>query len=277
MATVRSNTKQHETKSCPRKDGFFDTISPQLVPTSLELVPTEDGSLTIRGPWGETYHSVSGAVQESQHVYIGNGLRHYIQKNNEESSISQTIHILDVGFGTGLNALLTYRELVSGLFPESTGIFYEAVEKFPLPEKFTEKLLYADSEQEMEFFRNIHRGSWGVPFPAAKGFTVLKHAGDLVGYHPLQGIHVVYFDPFSPAVQPELWTSEIIAGITPCLQKNAVLTTYSCRGSFKRVLRGTGFLVERLQGIGKKRHVLRAVYCPHNLLITGATSSSMIE
>ena len=270
MATARSNTKQHETKSCPRKDGFFDTMS-------LELVPTEDGSNTLRGPWGETYHSISGAVQESQHVYIKSGLRYFAQRDAAKGCLSQTIHILDVGFGTGLNALLTYRELLTGLFPESTSIYYEAVEKFPLTEDITEKLIYTDSGQEIEFFRNIHRGSWGVPFQAAQDFTMLKHAGDLDGYHPVQGIQIVYFDPFSPAVQPELWTSDIIAGITPFLQKNAVLTTYCCKGSFKHVLRESGFEIERLQGIGKKRHILRAVYCPHNLLMTGVTSSSIIK
>ncbi|MDD4920158.1 MAG: tRNA (5-methylaminomethyl-2-thiouridine)(34)-methyltransferase MnmD [Bacteroidales bacterium] len=270
MATARSNTEQHATKSCPHKDGFFDE-------SSYQVIVTEDGSPTIRGMWDETYHSISGALQESLHVYIRNGLRYFAQRNAEEGSLSQTVHILDVGFGTGLNALLTYREMLSGLFPESTSIYYETVEKFPLPESIIQQLVYTDSEQEMEFFRNIHRGKWGMPFRAAQGFTMLKHEGDLIGYHPAQKIQIVYYDPFSPAVQPELWTSEIIDGITPSLQKNAVLTTYCCRGSFKHVLRESGFVIERLEGTGKKRHILRAVYCPHNLRITGVTSSSMIK
>jgi len=254
MAIVKNNTAQHFTKSCPRKDGFFDDIS-------LQPVPTEDGSNTLMGPWGETKHTKTGAIQESQHVYIISGLLYYLNSQVSEGRLPHAIHILEVGFGTGLNALLTYRAMNSCIFPKATPVYYETVEMFPLPENITNELLYPDSPREKEFFRNIHRGKWGEPFQAAEGLTMLKQKGNILDYQPQEGIHVVYYDAFSPGVQPELWSRNVFAGITPSLEKAAVLTTYCCRGMVKNALRELGFLIERLPGTGRKRHILRAVYC----------------
>jgi tRNA U34 5-methylaminomethyl-2-thiouridine-forming methyltransferase MnmC len=262
MATAKNKQMQQKTKSCPLKDGFFDNLSGQVV-------MTEDGSPTIRGPWGETYHSVSGAVLESQYVYVDNGLGYFMHLGILEGTIPSRMHILEMGLGTGLNALLTYRQMIHGTFPATDSIFYEAAELFPPAAKILEQLNYTASEEEDAFFRNMHRGPWNEPFCPAPGFTLLKRKENFVNYVPGKEIHVIYYDAFSPAVQPELWTGDIFEKIAPFLAQNAVLTTYCCRGSVRKSLKDAGFMTERLPGPGRKRHILRAVYGVQHLRITG--------
>lgn len=261
---------QRKTKSCPPKDGFFDDLSAQVV-------MTEDGFSTLKGPWGETYHSISGAVLESQYIYIDNGLGYFIHLNILEGTLPSRIHILEMGLGTGLNALLTYRQMIRGTFPAADGIFYEGVELFPPDEKILEPLHYTASDKEEDFFWKMHRGPWNEPFCPAPGFTMLKRKENFVNYVPEKEIHLIYYDPFSPAVQPELWSADILGKITPTLVRNAVFTTYCCRRSVKNNLKDAGFLTERLPGPGKKRHILRAVYGVQSLRITGVINSSIMK
>ena len=268
MVTGKNNPKPVKTESCPRPDGFF---SDRPVP----YIATSDGSLTLMSSCGETYHSTGGAVEESQHVYIESGLRYYLEEREKAGLVPTVVHIFELGLGTGLNALLTFRETLREGFPASVQICYHTVDKNPLEPVIWEKLDYARSEKENDFFSKMHLGPWNEPFAPAPGFTLIKLKEDyldLIINHP---IDVVYYDAFSPSVQPELWTSGAIGLLLPALTANGILTTYSCKGSFKQVLRDWGFSLQKLPGTGKKRHILRAVYGSHNSLITGVSNASM--
>jgi tRNA U34 5-methylaminomethyl-2-thiouridine-forming methyltransferase MnmC len=268
MATGKNNPKPVNTESCPRPDGFFsDRPAPYIA--------TSDGSLTLMSSCGETYHSTGGAVEESQHVYIESGLRYYLEKREKAGLVPAVVHIFELGLGTGLNALLTFRETFQKNFPASVQICYRTVEMNPLEAVIWEKLSYARSEKENDFFRKMHLGPWNEPFVPAPGFTLIKLKENYLDLVIKDPIDVVYYDAFSPAVQPELWTSAAVGQLRPALTANGILTTYSCKGSFKQVLRDWGFTLEKLPGTGKKRHILRAVYDPHNSLITGVSNASM--
>ncbi|MFA5443839.1 MAG: tRNA (5-methylaminomethyl-2-thiouridine)(34)-methyltransferase MnmD [Bacteroidales bacterium] len=268
MVTGKNNPKPVNTESCPRPDGFF-SVSP------APYIETSDGSLTLMSSCGETYHSTGGAVEESQHVYIESGLRYYLEEREKAGLVPAVVHIFELGLGTGLNALLTYREMFREKFPASVHIFYSAVEMNPLEAVIWEKLDYARSEKENDFFRKMHMGPWNEPFVPAPGFTLIKLKKNYLNLIINDLIDVVYYDAFSPAVQPELWTSAALGQLLPALTANGILTTYSCKGSFKQVLRDWGFSLQKLPGTGKKRHILRAVYGSHNSLITGVSNASM--
>ncbi len=229
------------------------------------------------GPLGETYHSTGGAIEESQHVYIDSGLRYYLESRKEEGLVPAVVNIFELGLGTGLNVLLTYREMLKDHFPGSVQIFYRAVEINPLESGIWEKLDYARSEKENDFFRKMHRSPWNEPFDPAPGFTLIKLRNNFLDCTFKGPVNVVYYDVFSPAVQPELWTSQAVGKLIPSLSGNTVLTTYCCKGSFKQILRDKGFITQRLPGTGKKRHILRAVYGLHNSLITGVSNASIAK
>jgi len=269
MVIGKNNSKPVNTESCPLPDGFFSDYS-------SPFTETEDGSFTIMGPYGETYHSTGGAVEESQHVYIQSGLRYYLEKMKETGLVPAVVNIFDLGLGTGLNALLTYRETLREGFPASVQICYRTVELNPLETVIWEKLDYAQSEKEKDFFRNMHRGSWNEPVIPAPGFTLIKVKANFLDFFINDPVDVVYYDAFSPAVQPELWTVPAVRRLIPVLTANAVLTTYCCKGTFKQVLRDLGFSIQKLPGTGKKRHILRALYGLHNSRITGSSNASII-
>lgn len=270
MVTGKNKPKPVNTESCPHPDGFFsDRPAP--------FMATSDGSVTLMGPYGETYHSTGGAVDESQHVYIESGLRYYLEQREKEGLLPTVVNIFELGLGTGLNALLTYREMLRKHFPASVKICYLTAEMHPLETVVWEKLDYAGSEKEKEFFRNVHRGPWNEPFDPAPGFKLIKLKKDFLECSLKCPVQVVYYDAFSPAAQPELWTYGAVAKLVPALTAKSVLTTYSCKGSFKQVLRDSGFTLEKLPGTGKKRHILRAVYGLHNSLMTGVSNASMAK
>ncbi|HQB24275.1 MAG TPA: MnmC family methyltransferase, partial [Bacteroidales bacterium] len=121
---------------------------------------------------------------------------------------------------------------------------------------------YATNPQEIACFQGIHSDTWDTPYRITDRFTLLKHRCDLLDFNPVgkPPVHVVFYDAFSPAAQPELWTEQALQRIVPLLAPEAVLTTYSCKGTFRRLLESLGFTTERLPGPGKKRHILRAVF-----------------
>lgn len=251
----KNNGTKNASESCPQKDSFF------------AVETTADGSLTVRGALGETYHSLHGALLESAYVYRDSGLHYFIDKNSPSGSLPSSIHILEAGLGTGLNALLAYQVVRAASAP--LRIFYSAIEKYPLPKSVTDQLEYTPHAREKEVLETIHSCPWGIPFAVDDRFTILKHRTDILDYalhsgNPRAGvpekIHVVYYDLFSPAVQRRLWTEEALLGIVPHLETGAVLTTYSCTGFFRRLLEKVGFITERLPGPGTKRQILRAVY-----------------
>ena len=217
----------------------------------LDLISTSDGSPTVRhSRFDETYHSIHGAVTESTHVFIRAGLEYFLKKHPG----SRNIKIFEMGLGTGLNALLTYRYLKEHDGP----VCYHAVEKFPL--EAWQKLNYARGEDERLFFERLHTSPWdGGPWHK-DGFMWRKYRMDLMDFdfEPLS-YHVIYYDAFSPVTQPDLWTPVLYARMYEALVPGGVWVTYVAKGQVRRDLQAVGFRVERLAGPPGKREMLRAV------------------
>jgi tRNA U34 5-methylaminomethyl-2-thiouridine-forming methyltransferase MnmC len=212
-----------------------------------QFIITDDGSHTLFVPeLNETYHSARGALQESLHVFLRAGF-HYAVPCLEQ----QPLRVLEVGFGTGLNALLTWLEAERLNVP----VYYETVEKYPLSEKEAAVLNYPEPEK----LACLHGCQWGTPVVLSPCFTLCKQYVDLLEYVPAGQFEVIYFDAFAPDVQPALWCKEVFCKLYEALNPGGVLVTYSAKGTVKTALRETGFEVQRLPGAMGKRHMVRAV------------------
>lgn len=216
---------------------------------STELKITDDGSHTLyNSEIEETYHSSFGAIQESMHVFIKNGL---------ELCKKKSIRIFEVGFGTGLNALLAYYYSIK----HNITIHYKSIEIFPLDEKLYDKLNYptllCDNDSE-KVFRKIHSCQWNQEIKISDNFSIEKVETDLRKYNHNSFYDVVFFDAFSPEKQPEMWTESIFNDIFNHCNADAILTTYCAKGFVRRTLQSAGFKVERLSGPPGKREMLRA-------------------
>lgn len=213
----------------------------------MQLKITDDGSSSIYLPEiDETYHSTHGAIQESEHIFIQYGLGQ-IQKD--------TIHILEIGFGTGLNAFLT-------LLHTNKKIHYTSLELYPLKAEIYRKLNYPEKlKAGKEEFLQLHEAPWNLTHAINENFLLNKVETNLLEYsYPETEMYdLVYFDAFSPEKQPELWTESVFKEIYKHLNNNAALTTYCAKGQVRRNLQNAGFKVERLPGPPGKREVLRAV------------------
>ncbi|MCK9451695.1 MAG: tRNA (5-methylaminomethyl-2-thiouridine)(34)-methyltransferase MnmD [Bacteroidales bacterium] len=222
--------------------------------TNRKLVTTADGSPSISdGRTGETFHSINGAITESQLVFINNGLEFFKTKND-----SQGIAVLEIGFGTGLNTWLSLLKSIEW----KQKIDYTALEAFPLDIALAEKLTYTASVEKQldkQEFMALHLSEWGKPVQLDEYFKLTKIHQDLRQFDvKTDRFDVIYFDAFSPNVQPELWTEEIFSRLFRSLKSGGVLVTYSARGVVKNALRSVGFSVKRLPGPPGKRHVIRA-------------------
>jgi len=214
-----------------------------------EITITEDGSHTIYVPeLDEHYHSVHGAIQESMHIFIRNGFENF-EKDR--------INILEIGFGTGLNAYLT--ALSNKALCKN--VHYTSIEKFPLPDGITERLNYNSliPGADPALFRLLHSSSWNTDIRIDTNFVIHKIKADLTEYFPEGIFDLVYFDAFGPDKQPEMWKSEIFAKIAEHTSGDAVLMTYSAKGDVKRKLRSNGFKVKLLPGPPGKRHIIKAL------------------
>ncbi len=209
---------------------------------------TNDGSPTIyNATVNECYHSIFGAIQESQHVFIKNGFE-LIKK--------QHLNVFEMGFGTGLNAFLT---LVSA---EENNIttFYDAIELYPLENKIINELSY---EIKNSIYNNkyneIHNANWGEYNKISPHFYLRKIKANILEYEFEKTYDVVYFDSFSPEKQPELWTYEVFKKIFNNIQINGILTTYCAKGIVKRTLKSVGFEVNLVEGPPGKRQMIIAI------------------
>ena len=216
------------------------------------LQTTEDGSHTLFVPGlNEHYHSTHGALQESELVFIHNGL-HRIPECIKE------INVLEVGFGTGLNALLTVLESKK----QRRKINYVAVEPEPVDKEIIEQLNYASligSTEAAGYYKKIHEAGWVHPEFLSDYFIISKIQAKLEDITLRdEQFHLVYFDAFGPDVQPELWTEQVFTQLFNCMKTNGILVTYSCKGAIKRALKAAGFTIEKLPGPIGKREVLRA-------------------
>ncbi|HVU97378.1 MAG TPA: tRNA (5-methylaminomethyl-2-thiouridine)(34)-methyltransferase MnmD [Puia sp.] len=207
-----------------------------------KLIVTDDGSHTLEGKGGITYHSRFGALQESRHIFIEAGLK---------MAQSSPLRIFEMGFGTGLNALLTLLE--------ARPVRYETVETEPL-----------QSARELNFcevmgrpgcrpvFERLHDAEWERPVAITPEFQLFKSRQDIRGYTLREPADLVYYDAFDPVAQPELWTEELFARLFAQLAAGAVLVTYCCKGAVRRALQAAGFETEKLPGPPGKREFLRA-------------------
>lgn len=218
-----------------------------------EIIKTGDGSRTIFLPeWNEHYHSKHGAVQEALHVFIKSGFRYYRQENHVES-----ISILEIGFGTGLNALLTFFEAEGS----RVRVEYTGVEAYPVSAGELSALDYAETvpgEDASKAFQKLHQASWEKREKISTFFSLQKEKKFFSEISAEKAFDLIYFDAFGPRVQPDLWSEEVFQNMFRSLRPKGILVTYSAKGSVRRAMQAAGFEVERLPGPPGKREMLRA-------------------
>lgn len=217
-----------------------------------KVIETEDGSSTILiEEWGESFHSIHGAIQEAQLVYIESGLRFVLQKSIEQ------IELLEIGLGTGLNCFMTFIESEKN----NKKIIYTGIEGFPLTKDEWNKLNYQnffDSSFDTKFFQ-LHEANWEVENCISTNFTLIKNQTLFENIDFENQFDLVYFDAFGFKYQPELWSEEFLRKIKKAMKPNGVLVTYACKGEVNRILKKLGFKVEKLKGPPGKREITRAV------------------
>lgn len=220
--------------------------------TDNELFATQDGSFSfISHRFGVTYHSKYGAVTESRHVFIQAGLYPLLPNHS-------TLNILEIGFGTGLNALMTLQEANLRQFP----INYECYEAFPIDTATAVSLNYAECLGDLNLsapFQAMHEQPWNTQAKYSPFFTLNKRLEKFEVINAVNQFDLIYFDAFAPSSQPELWEIPFLELMYQALKSGGVLVTYCAKGSVKRNLRTLGFTVESLQGPPGKREMTRAI------------------
>jgi tRNA U34 5-methylaminomethyl-2-thiouridine-forming methyltransferase MnmC len=214
-----------------------------------EIITTLDGSHTLYiSEMDEHYHSTNGAIDESLHVFVRAGFDYCLK--------TEPI-VFEVGFGTGLNALLT------ALRSEEKRIrtTYITIEKYPLDDSVLSALNYpaiAGGKADT-LFSSIHQGSWNEMVTITEWFKILKIEADLCTYEPSVKADIIYFDAFAPSKQPEMWIPDVIQKIARLVSRGGIFVTYSAKGEVRRMLQSNGFRVELLPGAKGKREMIRAV------------------
>lgn len=232
--------------------------------TRGRLYLTDDDSHTLFVPEiDECYHSTKGAIQESRHIFIEAGLK---QCQKDE------INVLEIGFGTGLNALLSAQMLSSSLNEEhrEVNINYTAIELYPVPVEQAIELNFPELienfqrktnsplQRVRELFCKIHQSPWNEKVQISENFKLTKLNLDFTKTELNGTFDVIYFDAFSPEKQPEMWSEEMFQKLYDSASENAVMTTYCAKGAVRRAMKSAGFSVERLPGPPGKREILRA-------------------
>ncbi|PPK85790.1 tRNA U34 5-methylaminomethyl-2-thiouridine-forming methyltransferase MnmC [Neolewinella xylanilytica] len=216
-----------------------------------ELFTTADGSHSLRSPqFSAAYHSTHGAINESRHIYIESGLLPYLERGQA------AIRVLEMGLGTGLNALLSWNHLRK--FP-TIRVDYTAFESFPISAEQAEQLNYPELLKiPRDPFLALHRAEFGKVLSLGEQFCFTKYRQDFLAASPTPDFDLIYYDAFAPEQQPELWTVEAMAHCARWLKPGGTLVTYCAKGQFKRNLRAAGFQVEALPGPIGKREITRA-------------------
>ena len=211
-----------------------------------EILITSDGSTTINLPdLNEQYHSKNGSINETYHVFINSGLK---------LVSSETVSILEIGFGTGLNGFITYLE-------SEKKIDYVGVEAYPVTVEEIEKMNFISvlkAEKDSAIFKKMHSVSWEEKHQISDSFSLTKRKQFFEDIDDKDAFNLIYFDAFGARVQPQLWTVEIFRKMFESLKENGILVTYSAKGSVRRAMQEVGFTVERLPGPPGKREMLRA-------------------
>ncbi|OXB25138.1 SAM-dependent methyltransferase [Flavobacterium tructae] len=214
-----------------------------------EIIKTLDGSTTIHlQEWNESYHSKHGAIQEAKHVFIKNGLSLFD---------AAPVSILEIGFGTGLNAFITFLESMQ----KQQQIDYVGVEAYPVDAKEVLEMNYVaelEAENYKDVFEKMHECEWNQKEVISADFMLTKRKQFFDEIDDFEIFDLIYFDAFGYRVQPELWSTEIFRKMYQSLKPNGVLVTYAARGVVKRSMIEVGFTVEKLAGPPGKREMFRA-------------------
>ena len=215
------------------------------------IFETDDGSHSV---WSEnfavSYHSRFGAVEESQHVFINAGLR-------LKAAVQSDIKILEIGMGTGLNALMTFLEGQR----RALSIDYTTVEAHPLSPDQAAKLNYPKALNAVEqeaIFRKIHECAWGRKQKISDSFRLKKYQKKLEDVNFVTKFDLIFYDAFAPDFQPEMWSESVLQQMYEVLLPDGVLVTYCAKGDVKRMLKKVGFTVESIPGPPRKREMTRA-------------------
>ena len=221
-----------------------------------EIIKTADGSSTIHIPqWNENYHSKHGAIKEAYHVFIKHGLDFVCEF---KTPANQIINILEIGFGTGLNAYITYLEFKKNRVP----INYVGVEAYPVTKQEVAMLNYPiqlNVPEHAPIFSNMHDIPWETAHKIDANFTLQKQQKHFKDISEKHSFNLIYFDAFGARVQPELWTEAIFSKMYIALKTGGVMVTYAAKGSVRRAMQAVGFAVQKLPGPPGKREMLRAV------------------
>lgn len=212
-----------------------------------ELVTTGDGSSSIFLPqFNEHYHSHHGAVQESKHVFLKMGWEEAIKGKT-------SIEILEIGFGTGLNAWLVCEASLKSNAPE---VYYSAIEAFPVALEMASQLNYTDRKSD---FLKLHEAEWNAGVEITPKFALEKIETTLADFVPFRKYDLVFFDAFAPRVQPEMWTMQVFDKLFAAMNPGGILVTYCAKGEVRRNMIAAGFVVEKVSGPPGKREMLRAL------------------
>ncbi|MFZ4647942.1 MAG: tRNA (5-methylaminomethyl-2-thiouridine)(34)-methyltransferase MnmD [Gemmataceae bacterium] len=223
---------------------------PTIMKTPSRLVLTADGSHSVYNTQiGQHYHSVYGAREESERVYIELGLQAAFNQFDDEP-----LRVFEMGFGTGLNALLTMRESEK----QKRSVEYETVETHPLPLEEAHQLNY-DGLLGTTTLSTLHEAPWGISTAISPLFTLTKHEARIQDFRTTNLFHLIYYDAFSPKGQPELWTADLFTNLAELIRPGGILTTYCVKGYVQRNLQAASFKVEKHPGPPHKRQVIRAI------------------
>jgi len=219
---------------------------------NIQLIQTADGSSTLLNlALNETYHSTHGAVQESNHVFIRNGLQFFVE-TNQPSLVS----IFEVGFGTALNALLSLFFSIKN----NIQIDYTSIETFPIDWETASRLNYpAQLNRSENYFGLLHQTEWNKKTKITPGFSLLKIKTSIQDFDfQVNHFDVIFFDAFAPKKQPEMWEMPVLEKCIQSLKSKGIFITYCAQGQLKRNLKSLGLVVESLPGPPGKREMVRA-------------------
>jgi len=221
-----------------------------------KIITTNDGSTSIHMvEWNEQYHSKHGAIQEAKHVFIESGLVFFLSNGHGNF---KPISILEIGFGTGLNAYITLLEAQK----RNIKINYNGVDAFPVSKQEIQQLNFESQlgiEKTFSLFSRMHELPWEEEFQMTDFFSLKKQQKYFSEINNREAFNLIYFDAFGPRVQPELWTESLFQLMFNALKVNGVLVTYCAQGNARRALQKVGFIVEKIVGPPGKRHMIRAL------------------
>ena len=214
--------------------------------TNNEIILTNDGSHSVYNKeLNEIYHSKNGAIIEANHVYIKNGLLFHKKKE---------LNILEIGLGTGLNAILTIENL------EEKKVHYTALEPKPIQKEIYTKLNYCNFiVSNKKLFLSLHDSKWDEEKLIIENFMFCKRKDSIQEYTTEKKFDIIYFDAFAPNKQIDIWKINIFRKCFSIMNYNSLLVTYCAKGMVKRMLKSVGFEVETLEGPPGKREMIRAI------------------